>query len=135
LKILLDKKSISGDFMTERESPLGKTTIAPEVLVNIARLTALNTQGVSKLADSPDVVNRLFKQGVDEGVSISVQDNIVYIDLYLILQRDVNVRNVSRAVQKSVSRAISEMVGMEVGSVNIHVEDIDYGPEEKHSKS
>ena len=121
--------------MTDRESPLGKTTIAPDVLVNIARLTALNTQGVSKLADSPDVVNRLFKQGVDEGVSISVQDNVVYVDLFLILHRDVNVRNVSRSVQKSVSRSISEMVGMEVGSVNIHVEDIDYGIEEKSVKS
>ena len=120
--------------MTDRESPLGKTTIAPEVLLNIARLTALNVQGVSKLADSPDVVNRLFNQGVDEGVSISVEDNLVYVDLYLILHRDVNVRNVSRSVQKKVSRAISEMVGMEVGSVNIHVEDIDYETEENPAK-
>lgn len=121
-------------MMTDRESPLGKTTIAPEVLLNIARLTALNVQGVSKLAASPDVVNRLFKQGADEGVLISVEDNLVYVDLYLILNCDVNVRNVSRAVQQRVSRAISEMVGMEVGSVNIHVEDIDYHTEELSTK-
>jgi uncharacterized alkaline shock family protein YloU len=29
-------------------------------------------------------------------------------------------------VQKAVSRAISEMVGMEPGKINIHVEDIDF---------
>lgn len=112
--------------MTDRQSPLGKTTIAPEVLMNIARLTALSVPGVSKLAMLPTGVNRLFKPGVDEGVSISVENNTVFVDLYLILHRDINARNVSRTVQQKVSRAISEMVGMEVGSVNIHIEDIDY---------
>jgi uncharacterized alkaline shock family protein YloU len=29
-------------------------------------------------------------------------------------------------VQQQVARAIQEMVGMEVGEVNIHIEDIDY---------
>jgi len=36
------------------------------------------------------------------------------------------VREVSHAIQARISRAISEMVGMEVGKVNIHVEDINY---------
>jgi uncharacterized alkaline shock family protein YloU len=36
------------------------------------------------------------------------------------------VRQVSRNVQKSVARAISDMVGMEAGKINIHIEDIDF---------
>jgi uncharacterized alkaline shock family protein YloU len=66
---------------------------------------------------------------MSEGVQISVENNTVYADLYVILSRDVNVREVSRTIQYKVARAISEMVGMEVGKVNIHVEDIDYSPD------
>jgi uncharacterized alkaline shock family protein YloU len=112
--------------MTESERPPGKTTIAPEVLVTIARLTALSVPGVNRLATIPSEVERFFNRGISEGIKISVENDIVYADIYVILERDVNVREVSRAVQSQVSRAISEMVGMDVGKVNVHIEDISY---------
>jgi uncharacterized alkaline shock family protein YloU len=55
-----------------------------------------------------------------------VEDNTVNADLYVILKQDINIREVSRNLQQQVARAIQEMVGMEIGSVNIHIEDIDY---------
>lgn len=112
--------------MTDEASPSGKTTIAPEVLLTIARLTALSVSGVSHLSSIPGGVNRLFRRGSNEGVRISVENNTVYADLYVIVKKDVNIRDVSRMIQHQVARAISEMVGMEVGRVNIHIEDIDY---------
>jgi uncharacterized alkaline shock family protein YloU len=115
--------------MSEGMRPPGKTTIAPDVLITIARLTALCVPGVARLAITPGDVNRLFNHGVNDGVHISVENNSVYADLYVILHRDINVRDVSHAIQSQVARAISEMVGMEVGKVNIHVEDIDYSAE------
>jgi uncharacterized alkaline shock family protein YloU len=71
-------------------------------------------------------VNRLFKRGTNDGVRIEVEDNTVVASLYLILKKDVNIREVSRNVQQQVARALQEMVGMEVGDVEIHIEDIDY---------
>ena len=112
--------------MNERQNSPGKTTIAPEVLETIARLTALGVPGVSRLAPVPSGVDRLFKRGASEGILLTVENNTVYADLFVILNRDVNVREVSHAIQNKVARAISEMVGMEVGKVNIHIEDIDY---------
>ena len=112
--------------MTDYPRPPGKTTIAPDVLLTIARLTALSIPGVNRLSSIPGGVDRLFKKGAAEGVRIYVENNTVYADLYLILNKDVNVRDVSRSVQTQVARSISEMVGMEVGRVNIHVEDIEY---------
>jgi len=111
--------------MTTTSSTPGKTTIALEVLVTIARLTTLSVDGVSRMATGPSEVNRIFKRGASEGVKISVEDNMVYADLYVILKNDYNVRDVSHNVQSKVSRAISEMVGMDVGKINIHVEDIE----------
>lgn len=104
----------------------GKTTIAPEVLVSIAKLTTLDVTGVSRLTPPPGNIGRLFKQVSPDGVKLFVEDDTVYLDLYVVLNRDVNIREVCRAIQSRVTRAIQEMVGMEVGRVNVHVEDIEY---------
>ncbi len=112
--------------MSDQTRSPGKTTIAPDVLIQIAKLSTLSVPGVSKLATVAPEVNRLFKPGASEGVKVTVENNQVYADLYVILRRDVNVRDVSRLIQNQVARAIVEMVGMEVGKVNVHVEDIDY---------
>jgi uncharacterized alkaline shock family protein YloU len=112
--------------MTDMNRPPGKTTIAPEVLLTIARLTTLDVDGVSRMSSVPGGVNRYFSKGIGEGVRITLEHERVYADLYLIVENDVNIREVSRNVQEDVTRAISEMVGMEVGRINVHIEDIDY---------
>ena len=78
------------------------------------------------LGEIPGGINRLFKRHQGQGVRIDVQDTTVNVDLFLILDRDTNIRELSRTIQYEVSRAISEMVGMEVGQINIHIEDIDF---------
>ena len=110
--------------MTETVSQ-GKTTVAPDVLVTIARYSALSVPGVSRMAQVPGGVNRLFKRGIGDGVRIEVHDNVVNANLYLILRQNVNIREVGRNVQYQVARALQEMVGMDVGGIEIHIENID----------
>ena len=113
--------------MTEENLSQGTTTIAPEVLLTIAQLTTLKVNGVSRLSHVQSGVNQLLKRTQKrEGVMIEVDDDVVHADIYVILINDVNVRDVSHNIQHEVSRAVSEMVGMTVGRVNIHIEDIDY---------
>ncbi len=106
----------------------GKTTLTPDVLLTIARMAALEVEGVKCMAPVKGGVNSLFRRGND-GVRILVEDSNAFVDLYLVLDNDVNIREVSRTVQQTVGRAIAEMTGMEVGHVNIHIEDIDYETE------
>lgn len=112
------------------EETQGKTTVAPEVLTTIASMSALEVNGVSRLAPVAGGVNRLFRRGVGDGVRIEAKDNVAYVDLFLILKENVNIREVSRNIQQNVARAIQEMVGMDVGEVNIHIEDIDFAGDE-----
>ena len=111
----------------------GKTTIAPDVLLTIARLTTEHIPGVSRLSPVPSVaLQRLIKRGhATEGVTIEIDEGMVYTDIFVVLASDLNVRDVSRNIQREVARAISDMVGMQVGRVNIHIEDIDYPQEVK----
>ena len=71
---------------------LGKTTIAPEVLHTIARLTALGVDGVSRMATSPNTINRVANKNDNEGVKIEIKDNTVFVDLFVILKSEENVR-------------------------------------------
>jgi uncharacterized alkaline shock family protein YloU len=112
--------------MSNSNRPPGKTTVSPDVLISIAKLSALGVTGVSRMAPISGGVNRLFRKGANEGVRIEVEEDTVFADIYLVLKQDVNIREVSRNVQQQVTRAIQEMVGMDVGRVDIHIEDIDY---------
>lgn len=112
--------------MTESDRPPGKNTVSPDVLISIAKLSALSVTGVSRMSAVPSGVNRLFRKGANEGVRVDIEDDIVSVDIHLVIMEDVNIREVSRNVQNKVARAIQEMVGMEVGRVDIHVEDIEY---------
>ncbi len=108
----------------------GTTTMAPGVLVTLAKLTALNVPGVAAMAPLPGGVNRLFRRGSGEGVQIEIDEHCVCIELFLILESDTNVRDVSRKVQTEVARAIEEMIGMDVHRIDVHIEDIHFKPDE-----
>lgn len=116
--------------MDEYSETKGKTTIDPGVLIKIAKLTALSVPGVSKMAPGIHSVDNLIKKNYSQGVKIDVENNTVYAELYLILHKDADLYKTSQTVQRKVSRAITEMVGMDVGQINIHIEDIDYSGEE-----
>jgi len=114
------------DNVNDNSRSPGKTTIAPGVLLTITRLTTLEIKGVSRMAPVPGGVGWISKRSQADGIRIEIEDDRVYADIYVIIQQDFNVREVSRNIQNSVARAISKMVGMDVGRINIHIEDIDY---------
>ncbi len=104
----------------------GTTTVAPDVLLSIARLTALQVEGVARMSEAPQKpLRRLTQRGhAGHGVRADITGDLVDLDLHVVLDKDVNVRQVSRQIQQEVVRAIDDMVGMRAGTVNIHIEDI-----------
>lgn len=104
----------------------GKITIAPDVLLTIARLSTLAVPGVARMGSTSGAVDRLLHRSLSDGVRVEVRQMAVVVDLYLVIQHDANVREVCREVQTTVARAIQEMVGMHVLAVNVHVEDVAY---------
>lgn len=111
--------------MTEETRFPGQTTIAPEVLIDIVRLSALSVEGVSHLSDTAGDINRLFSKSVGEGVNIILEEDVVNTIIYLVVKEGYEVLQIAHAVQAKVGRAISEMVGMQVGNIDVHIEDID----------
>ncbi|HET90596.1 MAG TPA: Asp23/Gls24 family envelope stress response protein [Chloroflexi bacterium] len=113
----------------ETQPKIGKITIAPEVLETTARLTALAVPGVVRLV-SPPGMPRLLRHGE---AKIEVIGNSVRVTLYVVTEPDVNMLSVGRQIQAEVTRAIQDMIGMTVQSVDIYIEDIapGSGPEKE----
>ncbi len=114
------------------EKKLGKVTIAPQVLLTIARLSALSTPGVASMAHTfaGNVRRLLRRQRLSEGISMYVEDDVVYLDLHIIVEPNVNLLRLGRQIQHDTARAINDMLGMHVGEVNIHIEDVVAQPPE-----
>ncbi len=112
--------------MSDYHRPPGKTTLAPEVLMTITRMAVLSVPGVSAMAPVAGGVDRFFRRGVNEGIRLTIHEDVVTGDVFIIVKDDVNIREVARNVQEQVVRAIQEMVGMEVTQLDVHIENIEY---------
>lgn len=110
----------------QKQRTPGTTTISPEVLTSIIKLTTLKVPGVINITSAPPAVDRLFTKKLAEGVEVEVSDSMVNVAVHIVAKSDQNLRQLGRAVQSSIAQAISESVGMEPGKINVHIENIEY---------
>ena len=105
---------------------LGTVTIAPQVLVTIARLTAESVPGVERMAPGAvrGTTRLLNRATTGEGVRVWVADGAVSVELNLVVSREANMREVAAQAQREVARAIEHMLGMPVREVNVHIRDV-----------
>ncbi len=111
--------------MVTPRHPNDTVTIAPGVLIMIARMATLGVKGVVRMGSTSGGVNRLRRRIPSaEGVQIDISDDIVTAHLYVVADATANLREMCVEVQKAVARSIRELLGMKVESVNVHVEDV-----------
>jgi uncharacterized alkaline shock family protein YloU len=103
------------------EHKLGTVRIAPNVLATTARLTALSVPGIASMAEGPSLMARYW---MHDGVRVDVKQDAVSLDLYVVVEPEINMLTVSRQVQSEVARAIHDIVGMPVREINVHILDV-----------
>lgn len=111
--------------MVNPRHPNDTVTIAPGVLLTIARLASLEVPGVVRMGNTPGGVDRLVRRvPAANGVQIAIDNGTVTAHLYVVADAAVNLREMCMEVQRSVARSIREILGMKVASVNVHIEDV-----------
>jgi len=105
-----------------------KVVVAPGVLIASAVYSATQVDGVARMGDVPvDMVRLLRGNVMSDGIVLEIDDNRhVNLELYIVVQPDVNMLEIGKKVQQAVARSIQEVVGMEVASVNVHIENVNY---------
>ncbi len=108
------------------EETTGSIVIAPEVLTTLVRLVTLETPGVVSLNSTlPGRMSRVLRgTKSSRGIDIQIEDGVVTVDVYITAERNVVLLTLGQILQREVSRAISDVVGMPVRAVNIHIEDV-----------
>jgi uncharacterized alkaline shock family protein YloU len=110
------------------EQALGTVTIHPTVLTTVARLTSLATPGVARMSDERrlNVERVLGRSGRGSGVDLIIEDSVVTVGLHVVAEPEANLLQLGQTLQNEVSRAIHDMVGMEVSAVNVYIQDVDF---------
>ncbi len=120
--------------MSVDEMVPGAVTIDPEVLETVARLTAQKVEGVLRLAEKSDV-EKLLGLG-HKSVEVEVRDDgAVAVEVHIIALPNLRLLHLGREVQQEVTRAIQQIIGMQVLEVNVYIEDVDFSVEEDDPSS
>ena len=97
-----------------------KIHIAPEVIRLIVQKTALEVEGVTRV-----ITKMPWSLGLKRAIELKVANDKLELTLHLALRYGVDIMAVCREVQQAVKRAVENLVGIEVSSVDIIVENID----------
>ena len=104
---------------------LGVVRVARQVLSTIVINAALQIAGVVRMARVGDQRLRLLGKDLPkQGVALTIKDNTVSADLYIVVASGVNIVEVGAAVQEEVASAIEDMIGMQVREVNVYIQDV-----------
>ncbi|MBD8728534.1 MULTISPECIES: Asp23/Gls24 family envelope stress response protein [Frigoribacterium] len=107
----------------------GKNTIAEGVVSKVAGIAAREVPGVHDLGNGAAraigaIRNAINQQDRGQGVSVEVGEKQVAADIVIVAEYPVELQKVADDVRKSVTDAISQVVGMEVTEVNVTVSDV-----------
>jgi len=115
--------------LTTSKSVGGQTILSDTVLQTIAGVAAREVEGVYQLGKGAlrHALGRVVGTAeTTQGVVAEVGKKEVAVDLEMIVEYGYNIRSVSQQVRSLVNERITQMTGLVVKEINIHVADIHY---------
>ena len=116
---------------TDSEENIGNIKISVDVVAKLASIAASEIDGVSGMHKTfvSEVTQKFVKKNSSQGVKVDIDDGMANIDLYLVVKYGVKIPELAWNVQEAVKSTVEEMTGLNVTSVNIHIEGIEFGDE------
>lgn len=108
-------------------SNLGEISVDNNVVASIAGFVATKSYGVVGMASKSkkDGVIRLLKRdSMSKGISISVEENGIVIDLHIIVEYGVNINAICDSIVHNVQYQLEHNTGLKVTKVNVLVESV-----------
>lgn len=98
--------------------------LSPDALYGIAQLALDQVDGV-RTVTPPTRVGEFLTGRRAKGILIEREEDSVSISLNVSITYGMRVPEVARAAQRAVREAVASMTGLQVRSVDVHVEAID----------
>ncbi|WP_206811795.1 Asp23/Gls24 family envelope stress response protein [Paradesulfitobacterium ferrireducens] len=112
----------------EINNSLGKIDISEEVIATIAGAAAIECYGLVGMASqkkiTDGVADLLGRENLAKGVQVSIQDDVVVIDLFIIVGYGVRISEVASNVMERVRYTTENFTGLKVSQVNVNVQGV-----------
>lgn len=104
----------------------GELVVSDEVIGVIANIATKDVEGIAQMSGGlgSDLGEIFGMKNATKGVKIIVEDNKVKAELYISVIFGFKLHEVATEVQKNVTEAIVNMTGLDVASVDVHVESV-----------
>ena len=99
----------------------GSLQISTEVIAKIARLAALEVDGVADVATRQNVRSLLGRTGLQKPVTVVMEDGIATVTVHLTVVYGSKVMPLCEKVQENVKQTIQNMTGITVSRVDVLV--------------
>lgn len=108
-------------------SQFGEIMIDDEVIARISGLAAMECYGVVGMASinmKDGLVQLLLGENLTKGIKVSVDTNKVSLDFHIIVEYGTKISAIAENLISTVKYKIEDMIGLEVGKINIYVEGV-----------
>lgn len=121
----------------EMESEEGTIKIADEVVSIITGLAATEIEGVAGMSGglAGGIAEMLGRKNLSKGVKVEVDENSASVDVFVIIEYGKTIPDVAWQIQDNVKQAIEGMTGLDVKSVNVHVQGVNFPEEEEEAET
>ena len=111
----------------------GTIKISEDVVTTIAGLAAAEVSGVAGMSGgiTGELVEKLGRKNISKGIKAVMGENEVTIDINAIVEYGVNIHEVAVELQNSIRNAIENMTGLSVVNVNVNIQGLSFGSENK----
>jgi uncharacterized alkaline shock family protein YloU len=107
----------------------GKTVVDDTVVAKVVGIAAREVAGVHSLGNGAAraigaIRGAMGQRDLSQGVKVEVGEKQVAADITIVAEYPVPLQQVAEDVRSSVSRALEEIVGMDVAEVNVTIQDV-----------
>ncbi len=123
-----ENKNVNQEVVTE--SDIKGINISEEVVATIARIAAQEVKGVASMNASG--IGEMFGRK-PKGVKVQVGEKDTVIDISLTVEYGARIPDIAWEVQNKVKTQVESMTGLNVVSVNVHVQGVNM-PKKKNEQ-
>ena len=98
--------------------------INKNMVVSIISLATKEISGVIDLYQPKGFFfKKLFDSNIGKGVRVKYTKSGVVIDIYVVVDTDVEISDIVYRVQQNVKNSINSLLPLKIVSINVHIED------------
>ncbi|MCX7774081.1 MAG: Asp23/Gls24 family envelope stress response protein [Clostridia bacterium] len=116
---------------------IGEVRISADVITVIAHTVASEVEGVAGMNANiaENISSVLGRKNVTKGVKVEINDKDVTIDFYIVVDYGARIPDVAWRIQERVKSSVESMTGMNVASINIHVQGVSFDKSKEDRKA